>query len=251
MNPDYARRLFSAAVAATLLLVIPAEAAGRRRAVTPPTATGLLTAQEISGTITDEATGQPVASVKVTIGNRSDTTDAAGKYKIKNVAYYNGFIPVEISRSGYTTKTQNLTTSGNRVLDAVLHPLPTVHVVKVGGAAFDADFDASEFGYPVVFSGYNSATSDEFCKPDGSKVTIDRSEIKKITGPAVMVHQTNCCSAHDVLKVTAQLKSGETTDLFFSDTCSGIPGIDFITRDHITGKLVFTPFTSISEIVFP
>jgi hypothetical protein len=251
MNPDYARRLLSAAIAATVLFVVPAQAAGRRRAVTPPTATGLLTADEISGTVTDEATGQPVAAVKVKIGNRTDTTDAAGKYKVKNVQSYHGLILVETARSGYTTKTQNLTTSGDRVLNVTLHPLPTVHVVKVGGAAFDADFDASEFGYPVVFSGYNSATSDEFCKPNGTKVTIDRSEIKKITGPAVMVHQASCCSEHDVLKVTAELKSGETTDLFFSDTCSGIPSIDFISRDHITGKIVFTPFTSITEIVFP
>lgn len=251
MHSTYARRLFSAALAATVLFVIPAEAAGRRRAVTHPTAGTLLTAEEITGTITDDVTSQPVAAVKVKIGNRTDTTDAAGKFKVKNVASYNGRIVVEAERSGYTPKTLNLTTGGNQVVNLSVHPLPTVHVRKTGGATFEADFESSEFGYPVVFSGYNSATNEQFCKPNGTAVTIDRSELRRITGPATMVHQAACCTGHDVLKVNAELKTGEITDLYFADTCSGIPSIDFIARDHLTGKIVYTPFSDVAEIVFP
>lgn len=251
MHSDYARRLLSAALVATVLFVIPAEAAGRRRAVTPPTAGNLLTADEISGTVIDDVTNQPVASVKVKVGNRTDTTDADGKFKVKNVASYHGLIVVEASRSGYTTVHQELHESGNQVLALRAHPGPTVHVRKPSGAQFDLDFDSSEFGYPVVFSGYNSATNDQFCKPGGAQVTIDRSEIKRITGPATMVHVATCCAAHDVLKVNAELKTGEITDLYFMDTCSGIPSIEFIGRDHLTGKITFTPFTDIAEIVFP
>ncbi|HEX6640474.1 MAG TPA: carboxypeptidase regulatory-like domain-containing protein, partial [Thermoanaerobaculia bacterium] len=141
MHPDYARRLLSAALVATVLFVIPAEAAGRRRAVTPPTAGNLLTADEISGTVIDDVTNQPVASVKVKVGNRTDTTDAEGKFKVKNVASYHGLIVVEASRSGYTTVHQELHESGNQVLALRAHPGPTVHVRKPSGEQFDIDFD--------------------------------------------------------------------------------------------------------------
>jgi hypothetical protein len=251
MHSDYARRLFTAALVATVVFVVPAQAAGRRRAVTPPTAGGLLTADEVTGTVTDDVTNQPVAAVKVTVGNRTDTTDAAGKFKVKNVSSYHGLIVVEAARSGYATKKLELKTSGNQVLAISLHPGATVHVRKPSGTQFDLDFDSSEFGYPVVFSGYNSATNEQFCKPNGAAVTIDRSEIKRINGPATMVHVASCCAAHDVLKVNAELKTGEITDLYFVDTCSGIPSIEFIGRDHVTGKIVFTPFTDIAEVVFP
>ena len=251
MHPDYARRLFTAVLAATALLVVPAQAAGRRRAVAPPAAGNLLTADEITGTITDDVTNQPVAAVKVQVGNRTDTTDAAGKFKVKNVSSYHGLIVVAAARSGYTAKKTELHAGGNQVVNLTVHPLPTVHVRKVSGAQYDADFDSSEFGYPVVFSGYNSAANEQFCKPDGTAVTIDRSEIKRITGPATMAHVAPCCAGHDVLKVHAELKSGESTDLYFSDTCSGIPSIDFIARDHVSGKIVFTPFSDVAEIVFP
>jgi hypothetical protein len=251
MYPDFARRFATAALVATVFIVLPTEAQGRRRAVAPPAAGGQLTAPEINGTVLDDVTSQPVVGIRVRAGNRTDTTDSAGKFKIKNITSYHGVIVVETQRSGYTPTTQNLTTGGTQTLTLRVKPLPTVRVRRTNNATFDLDQDSLEFGYPVVFSGYNSATYDEFCKPSGSKVTISREEIRRITGPATMVGQASCCSERNVLKVNAELKTGETTDLYFMDTCSGIPSIDLIGRNHLTGKIEYTPFTAIAEITFP
>ncbi|HEV7766065.1 MAG TPA: hypothetical protein VGQ76_13760 [Thermoanaerobaculia bacterium] len=252
MHPDFARRVVvTAALVATVFVVLPSEASGRRRAVAPPTAGGQLTAPEINGTVLDDVTNSPVVGLRVRAGNRTDTTDSAGAFKIKNITSYHGVIVIETLRSGYAPKTQNLTTGGTQTVNIRVQPLPTVRVRKVNNTSFDLDFDSLEFGYPVVFSGYNAATYDEFCKPSGTKVTIDRADIRKITGPATMVGQASCCSERNVLKVNAELKTGETTDLFFMDTCSGIPSIDLIGRNHVTGKIEYTPFTQVAEITFP
>lgn len=251
MHPDIARRFLTAALVATVFLAVPSHASGRRRSVTPPTAGNKLTADQISGTVLDDVTSQPVVGMRVHVGDRSDATDSAGKFLVKNITGYHGLIIVEATRSGYTTKTLNLTTGGNQVLTIRVQPLPTVHVRKTDNTTFETDFDSIMFGYPVVFIGYNSAPFEEFCKPNGTAVTIDRSEIRRIFGPATLVTQASCCTERQVLRINAELKSGETTDLYFVDTCNGIASIDFIGRNHINGKVEYTPFTAIAEIVFP
>jgi hypothetical protein len=253
MRPDYLRRTLSFALVAAVLAAVPAvstQAAGRRRAVTPPSATGKLTA-EISGTVVDDVTGHPVASARVTAGGRSDTTDSAGKYQIKNITSYHGVINVEVSRSGYTTKKQTLTTGGVQTLTVRLVSAPTVHVRKVDNSAFDVDLDSVQFGYPVAFSGYRSAEYEDFCNASGVPVVVDRTEIRRIIGPAVMVDNATCCPGAQTLKVTVELKTGQTTDMFFVDACNGFPNIDLIGRDHNTGKFEYTPFAQIAEVVFP
>jgi hypothetical protein len=221
--------------------------------VTPPNAGNKLTAEKITGTVIDDVTGQPVTLVHVQVGDRSDTTDSQGKFEVRNVAGYHGLITIEATRTGYTTKTQQLTVSGNQTLTLRVQPLPTVHVRKTNSSTtIDYDLDSVEFGYPVLFSGYNKASSEEFCKPNGTAVTLSRTDIRRITGPATLVQQVSCCATHTLLKVNAELKTGEVTDLFFVDTCSsGIQGIDFIARNHITGVLEYTKFSDVSEIVFP
>jgi hypothetical protein len=250
MNSLSVRRLLSFALVATLFLILPAQAQ-RRRAVSPPTATGKLVADKINGTVVDDVTNQPVAFVHVKVGDRSDNTDALGKFEVKNVTSYHGLIQVEASRTGYATKSTQLTTGGNQTLALRVAPRPTVSVKKTNQSVTAVDFESIEFGYPVVFSGYVSASSDEFCRPSGAKSTIDRSEIRKITGPATVVTLTSCCSTHTLLKINAELKTGEITDLYFMDTCTGIPGIDLVARNHLTGKVEYTSFTDIAEIVFP
>src|SRR5687768_862253 len=76
-------RLFAVALIATAVLVaLPSEAAGRRRAASHPTATNKLTAAKISGTVVDDVTGQPIPLLRVRIGDRTDTTDNAGKFEV-------------------------------------------------------------------------------------------------------------------------------------------------------------------------
>lgn len=253
MRPELLRRTLSLAVAAAVLATVPAistQAAGRRRAVTPPTASGKLIA-EVSGTIIDDVTGHPVVAAHVIAGGRSTNTDTAGKYTIKNITSYHGVINVEVSRSGYATKTQVLTTGGKQTLDVRVTPGAVAHVRKVDNSTYDVDFDSIEFGYPVAFSGYRSAEFEDFCTAAGAPVVVDRSEIRRIAGPAVMVDNATCCPGAQTLRVSVELKTGVTTDMFFVDACNGFPNIDLIGRDHTTGQFVYTPFAQIAEITFP
>jgi hypothetical protein len=252
MFPDKIRRPLTAALVAVLCIVLPAHATQpRRRAVAPPAALGKLTADKISGTVVDDVTGHPVNLAHVKVGDRAANTDSLGKFEVKNVTSFQGNIAVEVTRSGYATKTVLLNTGGTQVVAVRVQPTPTVHVRKVNGTTVDLDFESIEFGYPVVFSGYSSSASENFCKPNGSAVTIDRSQIRRVTGPGTIVHQASCCADHDVEKVSLELKSGETTELVFVDTCTGIPGIDLIGRNHVSGQIVYTSFTDIAEVTFP
>lgn len=251
MSLNFTRRFLTAALVATVVLVLPAEAAGRRRAAAHPSATNPISAAEITGTVIDDVTGQPVPGVKVRVGNKQDTSESNGSFKVKNITSYQGKIIVEAERTGYALKRLELTTGGTQTLNIRVVPTPTIRLRKTNGTTLDLDFESAEFGYPVVFSGYNSATYDEFCKPDGTKVSVDRNQIRRIIGPATMVTNASCCTDHQVQKITAELKSGETTDLFFVDTCQGIPGIEFIARNHATAKIEYTKFSDVAEIVFP
>jgi hypothetical protein len=224
-------------------------AAGKRRAVEHPGPAALLTGT-IHGTILDDTTGVPVPSVRVSVGNRSDVTGADGKFQANNVSGA-GSIPVEASRSGYLTKTYTITTSGDQTITLRLTPTPTVHVKKTDDSTLEVDFESAEFGYGVPFSGYRQFRYEDFCK-GGLAVQIDRSEISKINGPAVVVHGSPCCPDKDVLRVNLLLKTGETTDVFFIDSCeAGVTRIDFIARDHLQGQFKFIPFSEIREVVFP
>jgi hypothetical protein len=250
MYPDKLRRFLTFALVATFLAV-PSFAAGKRRAAAHPAAGGQLVAESISGTVLDNGTGQPIVSVKVKAGRDSDTTDAAGKFELKNVVGYNGFINVEITRSGYTSKTVKLTTGGKQTLSIRLDPTPTVHVRKTDGTVYDIDLDSVEFGYVVPFSGYRSETFEDFCKADGTSLTVDRAQLRRVTGPAVTASGSACCPTTDSLRVNIELKTGEKLDVFFVDACNGYPNIDFIGRDHSTAKFQYIAFRDVAEITFP
>jgi hypothetical protein len=249
-----ARLRFSLSFVLVLVSVsgLTAEPAGKRRAVQHPSPAGeKITADSIKGTILDDVTGQPISAVRVSIGTRSDVSSTDGKFTAKNVTGYD-FIAVEATRSGYVTKLVKVTTSGDQQLTIRLTPTPTVRVRKTDNSTIDVDFESLEFGYAVPFSGYRQYAFEEFCK-GGASVQIDRSEIRKINGPATVVHGgAPCCPDKDVLKINLQLKSGETTDVYFLDSCeAGVTRIDLIARAHVQGQFQYIPFTEISEVVFP
>ncbi len=224
--------------------------AEKRRAVAHPGPAGTLLTGTIHGTVLDDSTGLPIASVRVAVGTRNDVTGADGRFDAKNVSGY-GFIPVEATRSGYVTKIDKLTASGEQTIVVRLTPTPTVRVKKTDNSTLDVDAESVEFGYAVPFSGYRQYSYEDFCK-GGASVQIDRSEIRKITGPATVVHGSPCCPDKDVLKINITLKTGETTDVFFLDSCeAGVTRIDLIARDHLKGQFQYLPFSEISEVVFP
>ena len=102
----------------------------------------------------------------------------------------------------------------------------------------------------MPFSGYYDNEYDDFCKADGTQVQIDRTQMKKITGPGTLVSVGNCCGDRQVEKVNLLLKNGQTFDATFSDSCQGYT-IDLIGREHGTGQFVYIHFSDIAEVVFP
>jgi len=250
MNPVQFPRLFVVAAVATLIIATPSEAQ-RRRTVRHPTAKVAIAASEVTGTILDNATGKPVVNARVAAGGKSDTTDAQGKFRIRNLTGFGSFT-LQVSRSGYATRTVPLTLADKQDVTVRLEPGLTARVRKVDGTTYDYDFDSIRFGFAVVFSGYQGGESDDFCKPDGTAVTLDRSEFKRITGPATLVTHAPCCTtSYPLLKINAELKSGEITDLYFKDACDGYANVDLSGRAHVSGEVMYTLFTDIAEVTFP
>lgn len=248
MHPHKLHRLLFAALLAAIV-TLPALAAGKHRSVRHTSPANRITG-EISGIVLDSVTGLPVVAARVQAAEGGDNTDKDGKFFIRNAAGY-GSINLTVTRTGYNTNTLSLATGGKHDVTIRVVPKPTVRVRLAAGTTYDLDADSILFGYPVAFSGYRSAEFEEFCKANGSLVTVDRSEIARINGPATMVRYSTCCANADTLKVNVTLKSGEVTDMYFVDACNGFANIDLIGREHVSAKFQYIPFNTIAEVVFP
>lgn len=243
------RRLLSVALVATCITAVQTEAAGKRRSVKHPSAPNAILA-EIDGTVIDDVTGLPVVSATVEAGGEHDSTDSEGKFSLKGISGV-GSIDLVVSRSGYAEKHVAITTSGKQTITVRLTPRSTVRLRKVDGTTIELDDNSVEFGFSDAFI-YRSSTFEDFCRPDGTQIVVKREEISKITGPGTLVQAAPCCPNNvTVLKVNVTLKTGETTDLYFSDTCVFTRSVDLVGRNHATGRVVFTPFSQIAEVIFP
>ncbi len=246
--PEMLRRSVVLALMATCLIAVPSQAS-KRRAVRHPRPAIELTVT-VSGVVTDNVTGAPVINARVTIDRKFDTTDSTGRYELRNVTTPSP-ANVVVERSGYTTKTVAVTSGGTQTLNIGVDPTPTVRVRKIDNTVIDIDNESVLFGYPVPFSGYREDESEDFCKQDGSTVSIHRSQLRKINGPAVPVNFSPCCTTGETVRINAELKTGEVTNLYFVDACNGFPNIDVKGRNHVTGATLYIPFAEIAEITFP
>jgi hypothetical protein len=183
---------------------------------------------------------------EVRLLGRSDRTDRFGKFKLSTTIY--GSATATIGRTGYVSASQNVSATSDATIR--LQPTPTVTLRVTGGQTYQLDSESIEFGYVPPFGSYNKGETDDFCKPGGTLVTLGRNDFRRITGPAVLENVSACCSSSAVLMINGQLKSGESTPLYFTDSCLGYT-VDFIGRDHVTGNYVYTKFTDVAEIVFP
>jgi hypothetical protein len=246
MNPSNYRSWKSVAAILAVLLTVPVFAQ-KRRAVAHPSPAAPGVSVSVSGKVLDAVTGAPVVFATVRFGTRSDRTDATGSFKVTSTIY--GQADVTAERSGYVLGKETVTAGGPLTLTLRLQPTPTVRLRLVDGTQRDVDFESVEFGYVPPFGSYIKSDSDDFCKADGSTIHVSRTEMARITGPAVS-ENTGCCGGVAAQKITMTLKTGETTPLYFTDSCDGTP-IDFIARDHISGQVVYTKFSNLAEIVFP
>ncbi len=248
MNPAMLRRLSAAAVVIAFAIAVPSHAA-KRRAVAHRKPAVLITGT-VTGIVLDAVTGAPVISLSVFVGTRSGATDARGRFEVKNVTSA-GTLQLITDRSGYLPITMNIGPNDSKDVTIRVTPTPTVSVRRTNGQTLQIDTESVKFGYAVVFSGYRDSEFEDFCKADGTKVRYNNSELKRLVGPAVNVPALTCCPSGDAARMSVTLRTGETADLLFTDTCQGRNEVDLGGRNHVTGDFEHILITEIAEIVFP
>ena len=87
----------------------------------------------ISGVVTDDATGLPIAGATISFGGQIDTTDENGAFTISGVAP--GTYAMAVSKDGYAPWEQNVqATSGANIVNPELHDTapPSVSIISPG-----------------------------------------------------------------------------------------------------------------------
>lgn len=249
MNPTMFRRSLIAVLFAATLFTVSSEAQ-KRRGITPRSPGVPFTREVISGQILDNVTNQPVIGATVTGGNRVDVTNAEGRFDLKNVTGQ-GSITFIVERSGYVPYNSQYKATDPSTVNIRLTPTKTVTIRQTNGTVHEVDMESLLFGYPVPFSGYRESESEDLCTVDGTKLHINRAQMAKLMGPAVFVAGGACCTQGNAAKMTVQLKSGQTMDVLFTDTCEERYKVDVGARQHVSGQFVHIAITDIAEIVFP
>jgi hypothetical protein len=248
MNPSKSLSWKSVIAILTIAAAFPA-LAQKRRAVMHPSPPGASLTIIAKGTVTDAVTGAPVAFAEVRLGDRSDKTDRKGVFSLRATTVF-GSGTLTAARSGYVTSSESVTTGGTLNLTIRLQPTATTTLRLPNGTTHQVDTESIEFGYVPPFGSYNKSSTEDFCRADGSAVRIEVTQIARVTGPATLETHSPCCGSGPLLKINAQLKTGESLPLYFTDSCQGYT-VDFIGRDHVTGDFVFAKFTELNEIIFP
>jgi hypothetical protein len=206
----------------------------------------------ISGVVKDANTGAPIAGAIVHSGafySSQTGTGTDGKYTLRLPgARMTSLTVVDFA---YETVNVNLIPVEGAVVDLTLTTSrPVVTVKLTNGETHILDLGTSQFAYLQPLSGYIRGDSGNFCKPDGSAFSPSKTEIAKIIGPAVPVDFTTCCKMGQVMRATVELKSGQSSQVYFNDSCFGTE-VDFLGRERSTGTYAYFKFTDIAEIDFP
>jgi len=237
----------------TLLFAIPTFATvsgspGRRRAVNPgaPKALDAL----LFGHLRDAVTGAPVTNADIVVEGSSITlSDKDGDFSIKT-SIGRKFTMIA-QRSGYQPVSKDLTgAAGEQEFTLTMQPTAVLRLKEVDGTTHSVDFENAQFAYLVPFSGYVSSDQGNFCTASGGDFFPDKKDIRRIVGPGKSVTSSACCKLGPVVQVTIEMKSGESVVSNFADSCFGSE-VDFIGRDHVSGKFTYYNFANIAEIVFP
>ncbi|HUP48029.1 MAG TPA: carboxypeptidase-like regulatory domain-containing protein [Thermoanaerobaculia bacterium] len=221
-----------------------AAAAGRHRIVSLP----VVAEATLSGEVRDLTTSGAVVEVAVEGPRRFARSDDSGKFTMQLPVG----LPVTLSfsRTGYETLTETITIAGNTSRTFHLRSLPTATITDTSGRSSVVDSDTVEFGWAIPFLGYRRDRMAEMCRAGGVKFTLDRSEIDRIEGPAVVTTDAACCTQGPLTGAVFELATGERVTAYFLDSCDGAI-MEVIARDHVTYQLVFVPFSQLREVVFP
>lgn len=251
------------AISLVVLSAIPAFAnEGKKRGVQKPPPGGIIISPpappagvpevELVANVRDAATDLPVINADVfsTNPDRHTRTDANGAFRMKLPAASS--INLLITRSGYQPFTITVTTAalGTFVDRFRMTAKPTVQIRTTAGVVHQIASDTIEFGYIVPFSGFTKDRKAEMCRADGSDLSADRDDIKRIQGPATVVPNPKCCDRGPLSMINVELRNGETTQGFFKDSCFGYAML-VIGLGQTSGQQVDVRLTEVAEIVFP
>jgi len=244
-------RRSAVAAAAILITLLPLGAQTvRRRAAVPPSGITVT----LTGIISDATNGQPLANAQVVGGGRQSAfTGPDGKYKIEIPKSIN--TAVTASQFAFNSSTVAVFGREGATANFSLTPKPVVTVKLTAPDAnkkdtYILDIDSSQFAYLIPFSGYARSDNGNFCKDDGTSITPNKKDIKRVVGPATSVNVAACCTLGPVMKATLEMKSGETLTVYFNDSCFGNE-VDFLGREKSSGVYQYFRFTDIAEVDFP
>jgi hypothetical protein len=252
---------------AALLLALCASAhvfaTTRARAVRP------VTDGVYSGMVVDATTQRPVVDAEVVSGLRSSKTDSRGAFSI--VIPTGRFIGMIVRRTGYEELqvTVSLPATASVATPPVVSPtipLPTpapglpstiamtprapVTVKMTSGQTVLLDADSIQFAYVIPFSSPSTSETASFCRKDGTSFEPDRADFARIVGPASAMSNDACCKLGKVLAVNVEMKDGEKTQVFFSDSCFGYDVV-LSGRERESAQFVYLKFTDIAAADFP
>lgn len=226
-------------------LALPAAAQHHRAAKSGSTG-GMI---EVTGVITDQATGQPILGATVSgEGQKSTPTDATGHYGLWLTRGH--VVALTADHFAYNSATQSVTVTDRVTLNFALTGKPAVTVKLVNGETHILDYATSQFAYVITFSGYVRGDAANICKNDGTTATPDKSTVSKVIGPGVSVNQPACCTIGPLVQVNFQMKDGTSFPANFIDSCYGY-NVDFLGRERSTGNFLYFHWTDIAEVDFP
>ncbi|HXH39411.1 MAG TPA: carboxypeptidase-like regulatory domain-containing protein [Thermoanaerobaculia bacterium] len=219
----------------------------RHHAVTPPPAPVGGPTTQVIGVVKDASNGVPVQLATASSGDQSSPTNANGEFFLNLPTG----VPVTVTvlHPGFLPFQKAITPQAGGRYDFALTEQPSVTVKLTSGVTYIVDIGSAQFAYALPLSSYVTSANENFCKPDGSAFTPTKFEFTKIIGPATESPLPVCCDG-GLLAATAQFKSGETTQVFFKDSCH-FTEIDFGGRDKATGLYRWAKFTDVAEIDFP
>lgn len=260
MTSGSPRPLRNLLITALLVLsALPLSADQKKRGVQKPPSTGAPVSPPpaaaeatIDGTVVDALSNAPVIGADVfaqSLG-RYSRTSSAGVFIMKVPAGQP--VTLTISRYGYqrVITTVNVSAAGLSQQFS-MNPNPTVLVRTTAGVVHQLAAETVEFGYLVPLTGFVKDRTVSMCKPDGTAFAPKTEDMKRIQGPAVTVAASPCCSqGGSASGVTLDMRDGERTQAFFTDSCFGY-AMEVIGLEQTKASLVDIKLTEISEIVFP
>jgi hypothetical protein len=236
------------AILIAVLLTLPLFAQKRRSVGNPEAASGTPTTIVCQGTVTDAATGAPIPFVRLTTGKGLQGASSRNGTFAFDFVSKGSDADITATRTGFQSQTIHVSGAGPHELNFRLESRTAATLLKTDGTTLSLDDDSVKFGYIVPFMGYQTVTGSDFYMNDGTRAKIPNSQARHITRLGITEPNAYCHQPGQ--RLLLELRDDTIHDATFVDSCYGYT-IDLIARDHITGDVVYMPFTEVSEIAFP